>query len=75
MGEHCDVTGPRLMTLAGIARELSDMLGRPFRQIPVTFEDFRADVATSGVWNKAADHPNGGGAIDFQTDAIQGIEQ
>lgn len=29
MGEHCDVTGPRLMTLAGIARELSDMLGYP----------------------------------------------
>jgi uncharacterized protein YbjT (DUF2867 family) len=53
MGEHCDVTGPRLMTLAGIARELSDMLGRPVRQFPVTFEDYRAYVATSGVWNKA----------------------
>lgn len=53
MGEHCDVTGPRLMTLAGIARELSDMLGRPVRHILVTFEDFRADVATSGVLNKA----------------------
>ena len=54
MGEHCDVTDQRLMTLAGIARELSDMLGRPVRHILVTFEDFRADVATSGVWNKAA---------------------
>lgn len=53
MVEHCDVTGPRLMTLAGIARQLSDMLGRPVRQFPVTFEDYRADVATSGVLNKA----------------------
>lgn len=48
IGERYEVTGPRLMTFAEMAEVLSRVLGRPIQHIPITFEDFRANVAASG---------------------------
>ena len=36
------------MTFAKMAGVLSDTLGRPIRHVPITFEDFHANVAASG---------------------------
>ena len=47
-GQLYEVTGPRLMTFADMARELSDATGRPIRHIPISFEDFHANIAQSG---------------------------
>jgi uncharacterized protein YbjT (DUF2867 family) len=47
-GQLYEVTGPRLMTFADMARELSDATGRPIRYIPISFEDFHANIAQSG---------------------------
>jgi uncharacterized protein YbjT (DUF2867 family) len=47
-GKLYEVTGPRLMTFADMARELSDAIGRPIRHIPISFEDFHANIAQSG---------------------------
>jgi len=48
IGERYEVTGPRLMTFAEMGEVLSTTLGRPIRHIPITFEDFHANVAASG---------------------------
>ncbi|MEM8581435.1 MAG: NmrA family NAD(P)-binding protein [Pseudomonadota bacterium] len=48
LGKRYEVTGPRLMTFADMADELSRTLGRPIQHIPITFEDFHASVAASG---------------------------
>lgn len=48
LGERYEVTGPRLMTFAEMAYELSAALGRPIRHIPISFEDFHAHVAAAG---------------------------
>ena len=48
IGERYEVTGPRLMTFAQMAEVLSTTLGRPIQHIPITFEDFHANVAASG---------------------------
>ncbi len=48
LGERYEVTGPRLMTFAEMAEVLSTTLGRPIQHIPITFEDFHANVAASG---------------------------
>ncbi len=48
LGARYEVTGPRLMTFAGMAEVLSATLGRPIRHIPISFEDFHANVAASG---------------------------
>ncbi|MBI1386643.1 MAG: NAD(P)H-binding protein [Rhizobiales bacterium] len=47
-GQLYEVTGPRLMTFADMARELSEATGRPIRHIPISFEDFHANIAQSG---------------------------
>ena len=47
-GELYEVTGPRLMTFADMARELSDATGRTIRHVPISFEDFHANIAQSG---------------------------
>lgn len=47
-GQLYEVTGPRLMTFADMARELSEATGRPIRHIPISFEDFHVNVAQSG---------------------------
>ena len=47
-GELYEVTGPRLLTFAQMAQLLSDATGRPIQHLPITFEDFHANVAASG---------------------------
>ncbi len=48
VGELYEVTGPRLMTFAEMAGVLSDATGRPIRHLPITFEEFHANVAAAG---------------------------
>lgn len=48
IGKRYEVTGPRLMTFAEMADVLSATLGRPIRHIPISFEDFHANVASAG---------------------------
>lgn len=48
LGELYEVTGPRLMTFAEMADVLTAQTGRSIKHIPITFEDFHANVAASG---------------------------
>lgn len=48
IGERYEVTGPRLMTFAEMAKVLSTTLGRSIQHIPISFEEFHANVAASG---------------------------
>jgi uncharacterized protein YbjT (DUF2867 family) len=47
-GALYEVTGPRLMTFADMADELSQAIGREIRHVPISFEDFHANVAAAG---------------------------
>ncbi|MCB1332139.1 MAG: NAD(P)H-binding protein [Roseivivax sp.] len=47
-GELYEVSGPRLMAFKDMARELSNAIGRPIRHIPISFDDFHANIAQSG---------------------------
>lgn len=47
-GELYEVTGPRLMSFAEMADELSQAIGRPIRHLPITFEEFHANVERAG---------------------------
>ncbi|MBX2804425.1 MAG: NmrA family transcriptional regulator [Hyphomicrobiales bacterium] len=47
-GEIYEVTGPRLMTFADMAVELSAATGREIRHIPISFEEFHANIARTG---------------------------
>ncbi|MEO3416482.1 NmrA family NAD(P)-binding protein [Roseovarius sp. CAU 1744] len=47
-GELYEVTGPRLMTFAEMAGVLSQATGRPIQHVPITFDDFHANVAAAG---------------------------
>jgi len=48
VGETYEVTGPRLMGWTDMAEELSRAIGRPIRHVPISFEEFHANVAASG---------------------------
>ena len=48
IGERYEVTGPRLMTFAEMADVLSATLGRRIQHVPISFEDFHANVAGAG---------------------------
>ena len=48
-GEVYEVTGPRLMTFADIARDLADATGRDIQFVQVPHEAFIAGVAESGA--------------------------
>ena len=48
LGEVYEVTGPELLTFADMAAVLSNTLGRPIQHLPISFEDFNANVAQSG---------------------------
>ncbi|TBX28363.1 NAD(P)H-binding protein [Nioella sediminis] len=48
IGARYEVTGPRLMTFAEMAEVLSTTLDRHIQHIPITFEDFHANVAAAG---------------------------
>jgi uncharacterized protein YbjT (DUF2867 family) len=47
-GALYEVTGPRLMTFAEMAVVLSAAIGRPIGHVPISFEDFHANVARAG---------------------------
>lgn len=47
-GETYEVTGPRLMSWTDMAEELGRAIGRPIRHVPISFEEFHANVAASG---------------------------
>ncbi|MFK7745511.1 MAG: NmrA family NAD(P)-binding protein [Roseobacter sp.] len=47
-GALYEVTGPRLLTFADMAAALSDATGRQIRHVPITYEEFHAEVAKSG---------------------------
>ena len=47
-GELYEVTGPRLMTFADMAADLSRATGREIRHIPISFEEFHATIAEAG---------------------------
>ncbi len=47
-GQLYEVTGPRLMTFADMAGELSRATRREITHIPISFEDFHANVAQAG---------------------------
>jgi uncharacterized protein YbjT (DUF2867 family) len=47
-GELYEVTGPRLMTFADMAHELGRAIGSSIRHIPISFEDFHANIAQAG---------------------------
>ncbi len=57
-GELYEVTGPRLMTFAEMAAELSRAMGRTVQYLPISFEDFHAEIA----------HANGEMIADVITD-------
>lgn len=48
-GEVYEVTGPRLLTFFDAAREISAVVGREVRFVPVSQEDFAAAIAAAGV--------------------------
>ncbi|MBI1185890.1 MAG: NAD(P)H-binding protein [Alphaproteobacteria bacterium] len=48
-GKIYEVTGPRLMTFADIARDLSEATGREIQFVPVPHDAFVAGVAESGA--------------------------
>ncbi|MEO0625008.1 MAG: NmrA family NAD(P)-binding protein [Pseudomonadota bacterium] len=43
-GALYEVTGPRLMTFAEMAGELSAAIGRPVKHLPLSFEEFHAEL-------------------------------
>ena len=47
-GETYELTGPRLMGWADMAEELGRAIGRPIQHVPISFEEFHANVAKSG---------------------------
>ncbi|MBK1634796.1 NAD(P)H-binding protein [Rhodovulum adriaticum] len=47
-GALYEVTGPRLMSFADMAAELSQATGREIRHIPISFEEFHANIAQVG---------------------------
>ena len=48
VGQLYEVTGPRLLSFADMANILSQATGRKIQHIPISFEDFHANVAQSG---------------------------
>lgn len=47
-GQLYEVTGPRLMTFADMADALTSATGHPIAHVPISFEDFHANVAQAG---------------------------
>lgn len=47
-GALYEVTGPRLLSFADMATILSTASGRPVQHVPISFEDFHANVAAAG---------------------------
>jgi uncharacterized protein YbjT (DUF2867 family) len=48
-GQRYEVTGPRLLTFADVAAEISAASGRTVRYVPVTAEEYAAEALAHGV--------------------------
>jgi len=53
-GQVYDVTGPRLLTFGDAAAEISRAAGIALQYVPISFDEFAAELATSGVPEVAA---------------------
>ncbi|MEM9292396.1 MAG: NmrA family NAD(P)-binding protein [Acidobacteriota bacterium] len=49
IGKLYELTGPRLLTLAEAAAELSEAIGRPVRYIPMSAEDYAGSLMDHGM--------------------------
>ncbi len=49
MGKLYELTGPRLLTFADAAAEIAAAIGRPLEYVPVTADEFRADLEAAGL--------------------------
>ena len=49
VGQLYELTGPRLLTFADAAAEISEATGRPIRYVPVSIDDHAAAAAEQGV--------------------------
>ena len=49
IGQLYELTGPRLLTLAEAAAELSSAMGREVRYVPVTPEEYASELVTHGL--------------------------
>lgn len=47
-GKLYEVTGPELLSFSDMAKILAAEIGRPIQHLPITFDDFHANVAQSG---------------------------
>ena len=47
-GQLYEVTGQRLLSFADMAGELAQATGRPIRHVPISFDEFHANIAQSG---------------------------
>ena len=47
-GELYEITGPRLMTFAEMAKELEKATGRPIQYVPLSFEEFHGGLVQVG---------------------------
>ncbi|WP_127559354.1 NAD(P)H-binding protein [Nioella ostreopsis] len=47
-GELYELTGPRLMSFADMAADLSQATGREIRHIPISFDEFHATISEAG---------------------------
>ena len=56
IGQLYELTGPRLLTLAEAARELSTAIGREVRYVPVSAADFGAELGAHGMPEADATH-------------------
>ncbi|MEM1182668.1 MAG: NAD(P)H-binding protein [Acidobacteriota bacterium] len=55
IGQLYELTGPRLLTLADVTRELSDAIGREVRYLPVTVEQYAAELSRHGMPKEEAE--------------------
>ncbi|CAK6690045.1 hypothetical protein ICNINCKA_00729 [Synechococcus sp. CBW1107] len=56
IGELYELTGPRLLTIAEAAKELSVAIGREVRYVPLTAEQFGAELGAHGIPEADATH-------------------
>ncbi len=49
VGRLYELTGPRLLTFADAAAEIAAATGRPLQYVPVTADEFQADVEAAGL--------------------------
>lgn len=56
IGQLYELTGPRLLTIAEVAAELGDAIGRKVQYVPVTAEEFGAELGAHGMPEQAATH-------------------